>query len=287
MLFATLLWVQTRRVRCVFEKDSFEFYNIKGPKLDLNNGAKLVQKPDNYVSGTINRWKYDTITNYGFFPSLDVPVICYFKETETPEVSWFGFVIMGSGMNPFGFEFKRLHRRLHSAPPLIMILMTELLTLARCLPFTGTVGQVVRCLWFLRRRTAPFLSRHLQCSPIQGTDGASWSGTQEDSNLERLLRTKLSMLETREIKRERIDIHHGMPFRTLRETRPLFTDMNEHTGWVHIYKGELPTTTRAINPETAHWTGSTRWNKSNSEIITPLSDSHRNDALNRQKCRVF
>lgn len=86
MLFATLLWVQTRRVRCVFEKDSFEFYNIKGPKLDLNNGAKLVQKPDNYVSGTINRWKYNTITNYGFFPSLDFPVICYFKETETPEV---------------------------------------------------------------------------------------------------------------------------------------------------------------------------------------------------------
>jgi Protein of unknown function (DUF3119) len=86
MLFASLLWVQTRRVRCVFEKDSFEFYNIKGPKLDLKAGARLEQKPDNYVSGTINRWKYDTITNYGFFPSLDFPVICYFKETETPKV---------------------------------------------------------------------------------------------------------------------------------------------------------------------------------------------------------
>jgi len=86
MLFASLLWVQTRRVRCVFEKDSFEFYNIKGPKLDLTAGARLEQKPDNYVSGTINRWKYDTITNYGFFPSLDFPVICYFKETETPKV---------------------------------------------------------------------------------------------------------------------------------------------------------------------------------------------------------
>jgi Protein of unknown function (DUF3119) len=87
MLFATLLWIQTRRVRCVFEKDSFEFYNIKGPKLDLENGAKLEQKPDNYVAGTINRWKYDKIINYGFFPSLDFPVICYFKETETPKVN--------------------------------------------------------------------------------------------------------------------------------------------------------------------------------------------------------
>lgn len=87
MLFASLLWVQTKRVRCVMEKDGFEFYNIKGPKLDLENGAYLEKKPDNYVSGTRNRWTYDSIINYGFFPSLDYPVICYFKETETPEVS--------------------------------------------------------------------------------------------------------------------------------------------------------------------------------------------------------
>lgn len=65
ILFAALLWVQTSRVRCVFEKDGFEFYNIKGPRLDLNKGAKLVRKPDNYVSGTRNRWKYDKIINYG------------------------------------------------------------------------------------------------------------------------------------------------------------------------------------------------------------------------------
>jgi hypothetical protein len=88
VLFAALLWVQTKRVRCVFEKDAFEFYNIRGPRLDLERGAKLVKKPNNYVSGTRNRWKYDKITNYGFFPSLDFPVICYFKETETPEEQW-------------------------------------------------------------------------------------------------------------------------------------------------------------------------------------------------------
>lgn len=89
ILFATLLWVQTSRVRCVFEKDSFEFYNVRGPRLDYENGkAELVKKPDNYVSGTPNRWKYDTIINYGFFPSKDFPVICYFKETETPEWKW-------------------------------------------------------------------------------------------------------------------------------------------------------------------------------------------------------
>jgi hypothetical protein len=88
IVFAALLWVQTTRVRLVFEKDSMEFYNVKGPRCDLNKGAKLVKKPNNYVAGTENRWKYDTITNYGFFPSLDFPVICYMKETETDEEKW-------------------------------------------------------------------------------------------------------------------------------------------------------------------------------------------------------
>lgn len=88
MLFAALLWVQTARVRCVFEKDGFEFYNIKGPGLDLEKGAYLERKPNNYVADTRNRWKYDTITNYGFFPSEEFPVICYFKETETPKWKW-------------------------------------------------------------------------------------------------------------------------------------------------------------------------------------------------------
>jgi hypothetical protein len=88
MLFAALLWVQTRRVRCVFEKDAFEFYNIKGPHLDLEKGAWLERKPNNFVVGTVNRWRYDTVTSYGFFPSLEFPVICYFKEIETPKEQW-------------------------------------------------------------------------------------------------------------------------------------------------------------------------------------------------------
>jgi Protein of unknown function (DUF3119) len=88
LVFAGLLWVQTRRVRCVFEKDAFEFYNIKGPGLDFDKGAYLERKPNNYVSGTVNRWKYDSITNVRCFPSPDWPFIVYFKETETPERQW-------------------------------------------------------------------------------------------------------------------------------------------------------------------------------------------------------
>lgn len=88
MLFAALLWVQTRRVRLVMGKDGFEFYNIKGPSLDLEKGAWLQTKPDNYVSGTKNYWEYDKIVNYGFFPSIEYPVIVYFKETQTPPEKW-------------------------------------------------------------------------------------------------------------------------------------------------------------------------------------------------------
>lgn len=88
MLFSTLLWVQTRRVRCVFEKDAFEFYNLKGNGLDLSKGARLEEKPYNYVASTPNRWKYDKITNYDFFPSESLPIVVYFKETQTPPEKW-------------------------------------------------------------------------------------------------------------------------------------------------------------------------------------------------------
>jgi hypothetical protein len=88
LLFAALLWVQTRRVRAVFDDEGFEFYNIKGNELDLQNGAYLEEKPGNWQSGTRNRWSYDTIINYGFFPSVDYPLLCYFKETETPKEDW-------------------------------------------------------------------------------------------------------------------------------------------------------------------------------------------------------
>jgi len=88
VVFAALLWIQTTRVRLVFEKDSMEFYNVKGKACDLEQGAKLVKKPSNYVAGTANRWDYDDIINYGFFPSLEFPVICYMKETATDEYKW-------------------------------------------------------------------------------------------------------------------------------------------------------------------------------------------------------
>lgn len=88
VVLASLLWVQTNRVRCVFHDDAFEFYNIKGPGLDLNNGAWLEKKPGNFVTNKQNRWKYDQIVYYEFFPSAELPVLIYMKETQTPEEHW-------------------------------------------------------------------------------------------------------------------------------------------------------------------------------------------------------
>jgi hypothetical protein len=84
LVFSSLLWVQTRRVRCVCEKDAFEFYNIRGPHLDFDAGAWLERKPNNFaVSGTLNRWKYNDITTLKFWPSIHFPLICYFTEVGT------------------------------------------------------------------------------------------------------------------------------------------------------------------------------------------------------------
>ena len=159
ILFAALLYTQTRRVRCVFEKDSFEFYNIKGPKLDLDNGAWLQTKPDNYVVGTLNRWKYDTITNYGFFPSLEYPVICFFKETETDESKWNRWFAAFDG-----YGRGQPHFFPGSSP--------------QCLVVTSNSLSIIRL-------TLGHLRRHLQCSSIQGADGASWCQEKAYSNAER------------------------------------------------------------------------------------------------------
>ena len=32
------------------------------------------------------RGRYDSFVNWEFFPSVDVPILVYFKETQTPQV---------------------------------------------------------------------------------------------------------------------------------------------------------------------------------------------------------
>ena len=44
---------------------------------------------ENVVVGGANRWAYNTFVNYETFPKgWDVPILVYFKETQTPESQW-------------------------------------------------------------------------------------------------------------------------------------------------------------------------------------------------------
>jgi hypothetical protein len=51
----------------------------------------------NYVLGTDNTWKYDSFVNWDFFPSVDLPILVYFKETQTPKVSFVGCCYVNFG----------------------------------------------------------------------------------------------------------------------------------------------------------------------------------------------
>lgn len=91
---ATLLWFQTRRVRCVFEEDGLEFYNIVPHATDTNAvfdladpscQSTLKPKPSNFVTKTKNKWCYESISGYQFVPSRELPLICYYQETQTPQ----------------------------------------------------------------------------------------------------------------------------------------------------------------------------------------------------------
>lgn len=80
---------QTMRVRFVLDKDDFRV--MKSP-LPASWGAKrgIEAAGDNVVVGGINKWRYSTFVNFGFFPKGFVeaglpPILFYFKETQTPQ----------------------------------------------------------------------------------------------------------------------------------------------------------------------------------------------------------
>jgi len=86
VLLAILFFVQTGRVRFVFDRDCFELRT-------LGQGADLEQPGENIVVGGKNRWAYSSFVNYEFFPKGLVekglpPILVYFKETQTPKGEW-------------------------------------------------------------------------------------------------------------------------------------------------------------------------------------------------------
>lgn len=80
-LLGSLFVVQAGRIRFVFDQTAFELKNAGA-------GEELNESGDNIVVGGANRWNYDAFVNYDFFPSIDVPILVYFKETQTPQDKW-------------------------------------------------------------------------------------------------------------------------------------------------------------------------------------------------------
>lgn len=86
-LLGLLLIVQTLRIRFVFDDEAFE---VKTKDFDeiLSPDSALVKTGDNFAVGGDNRWAYSSFVNWEFFPSVDLPLLVYFKETQTPKEKW-------------------------------------------------------------------------------------------------------------------------------------------------------------------------------------------------------
>lgn len=87
-VLAIYLYKQTQRVRCVFDKNSFEFKNLK-------NGQLITKPNKNYVKGTINKWDCSKTVDFGYVPNKSFPLITWFKETETPPGTWGQYGLWG------------------------------------------------------------------------------------------------------------------------------------------------------------------------------------------------
>ena len=48
----------------------------------FGGGDDLGDTGENFAVGGANRWKYGSFVNWEFFPSADLPILVYFKETQ-------------------------------------------------------------------------------------------------------------------------------------------------------------------------------------------------------------
>ena len=83
-----LILVQTARIRFVFDDKAFEVKALDFDSILSGDLSQLTTTGENFAVGGENRWNYDSFVNYEFFPSIDLPVLVYFKETQTPRDKW-------------------------------------------------------------------------------------------------------------------------------------------------------------------------------------------------------
>jgi len=87
LLLGLLLVVQTLRIRFVFDDEAFE---VKTKEFDqlFSGDASLTNTGENFAVGGENRWSYSSFVNWDFFPGERLPILVYFKETQTPDDKW-------------------------------------------------------------------------------------------------------------------------------------------------------------------------------------------------------
>ncbi len=73
-LFGGFVAYQTTTLSFKFDEDSFSLVKTA-------DGTSL---GENVVVGGENDWKYSSFVNWDYYPSKDLPILVYFKETQTP-----------------------------------------------------------------------------------------------------------------------------------------------------------------------------------------------------------
>ncbi len=51
--------------------------------IEKKDKQTLEKSRDNFAVGGKNRWAYNTFTKWSFIPSRELPILMYFKETQT------------------------------------------------------------------------------------------------------------------------------------------------------------------------------------------------------------
>jgi Protein of unknown function (DUF3119) len=72
-LFSAFLVIQTTTLRFTFDETYFSLVDSDGSSIG-----------DNIKVGGENKWSYSSFQNWAFLPSEDLPILVYFRETQTP-----------------------------------------------------------------------------------------------------------------------------------------------------------------------------------------------------------
>lgn len=105
-LLGLLLFVQTTRVRFVFDDET----------LEVRVGDELEESGQNAFVGGKNRWKFSTFVNWEFWwPNF--PILVYFKETQTkPEGQVHFFPVIFNGKQLYDIMVERAGPSQNSGP---------------------------------------------------------------------------------------------------------------------------------------------------------------------------